>query len=145
MNLSKSIDFLLENAGDVIKYRLRKEILKDLSKSEEENLLEKVMLTPQYKLLESYQKPNGYIGVGMHSWDKFKETPLQDGEAASRLISNYAIPRDTPLVARFAKALKDDGILEEEFSYYGPEAKRFENRFIGTESGSSLKLLVDLF
>lgn len=31
MDLSKSVDFLLENAGDVIKYRLHKEILKDLS------------------------------------------------------------------------------------------------------------------
>ena len=31
MNLSKSIDFLLENAGAVIQYRLHKEILKDLS------------------------------------------------------------------------------------------------------------------
>ena len=40
MNLSKSIDFLLENAGAVIQYRLHKEILKDLSPVEEENLLE---------------------------------------------------------------------------------------------------------
>ena len=30
MNLTKSIDFLLENAGPVIQYRLRKEILHDL-------------------------------------------------------------------------------------------------------------------
>ena len=31
----KSIDFLLENAGPVIRYRLRREILKDLSESDE--------------------------------------------------------------------------------------------------------------
>lgn len=31
---SKSIDFFLENAGPVIQYRLRKEILKDLLESE---------------------------------------------------------------------------------------------------------------
>ena len=42
MNLTKSIDFLLENAGPVIRYRLRKEILHDLDKSEEENLLEQI-------------------------------------------------------------------------------------------------------
>ena len=56
MDLSKSIDFLLENGGDVMKYRLHKEIIKDISKNEEENLLEKVMQTPKYRLLESYVK-----------------------------------------------------------------------------------------
>ena len=43
MNLTKSIDFLLENAGPVIQYRLRKEILHDLDKTEEENLLEQII------------------------------------------------------------------------------------------------------
>jgi len=38
MNLSKSIDFLLENAGVVIQYRLRKEILKNISATEEEKI-----------------------------------------------------------------------------------------------------------
>ena len=56
MDLSKSIDFLLENGGDVMKYRLHKEIIKDISKNEEENLLEKVIQTPKYRLLESYVK-----------------------------------------------------------------------------------------
>ena len=143
MDMSKSIDFLLENAGDVIKYRLRKEILGNLSKSEETGFLEKITNTPQYKLLESYRKANGYIGIGMHSWDKFKETPLQDGEAAARLIHNYAIPKDTPIVADFAKALTDDAILEHEFSYYNPETARFKNRHIGTKNGSSLQLTID--
>ena len=46
MNLSKSIDFLLEKAGPVIQYRLHKEILKDISPAEEEKLLEKVMQMP---------------------------------------------------------------------------------------------------
>ena len=143
MDVSKSIDFLLEKAGDVIKYRLHKEILGDLSKSAEENLLEKVMLTPKYKLLESYRKANGYIGIGMHSWDKFKETPLQDGEAAARLIHNYSIPKDIPLAADFARSLTDDAILEHEFSYYNPEIARFKNRHIGTETGASLQLTID--
>ena len=85
-DVSKSVDFLLENAGAVIRYRLHKEILGDITKTEEENLLERVYETPHFKLVESYVKPNGYIGR-MHSWDnwggvKLHETPLQDGEAA---------------------------------------------------------------
>jgi hypothetical protein len=63
MELSKSIDFLLENAGAVIRYRLRKEILNDLTKTEEENLLEQIYNTPYFKLLRTYIKPDGYIGT----------------------------------------------------------------------------------
>lgn len=36
MNLSKSIDSLLENSGPVIQYRLRKEILNNISTADEE-------------------------------------------------------------------------------------------------------------
>jgi len=68
MNLSKSIDFLLENAGVVIQYRLRKEILKNISTTEEENLLEQIYQTPYFKLIESYAKPNGFIGEGIHGY-----------------------------------------------------------------------------
>ena len=66
MNYTKSIDFLLENGGDVLQYRLHTEIRNDASETERENLLERVMQTPFYKLVESYVKPNGYIGIVMH-------------------------------------------------------------------------------
>lgn len=72
---------------------------------------------PHYKLVEKYRKPNGYIGIGMHSWDKFKETPLQDGEAAARLLSNYGIPKDSAIIKDFIVAMRDDAVLQEEFSY----------------------------
>lgn len=142
MCLSKSIDFLLDKGGDVLKYRLHKEILKDLSPSEEEALLEKVLESPHYQLLTRYAKPNGYIGVGMHSLDKYKETPLQDGEAAARLLSNYAIPKESPIVRRFVAALRNDEILEQEFSYRPSEAARFRNRYLGLNNGGGLMVLV---
>ncbi len=142
MNVSKSIDFLLDNAGDVIKYRLHKEILKDLSKCEEENLLERVKQTPYYKLIKSYVKPNGYIGIGMHSWEKFKETPLQDGESAARLLSNYSIPKDSPIVKNYIAAIRNEKVLEDEFSYYNPEIARFQNRYLGLKNGGGLMTLI---
>jgi len=143
MDLSQSVDFLLGNAGDVIRYRLRKEILHDLSETEEANYLDRIMRLPYYRLLEKYQRPNGFIGVGLHSYDKFQETPFQDAENAARLISYYAIPRTVPLVRRFAEALQDERVLEEEFSFLNSVLKQFKNRHIGTESGSSLQLLID--
>ncbi|MDR0963672.1 MAG: transketolase [Clostridium sp.] len=143
MNLTKSIDFLLENAGAVIQYRLHKEILHDLTPTEEENLLEKVYQTPYFQLVQSYAKPNGYIGSGAHSWDnwrgvKLHETPLQDGECAARLLSYYAIPKAHPLVRDFIAAMRDEETLWQEFSYIPPEIPRFENRFEGLNSGFCL-------
>ena len=147
MNLSKSIDFLLENTGAVIQYRLRKEILNNLSQTEEENLLEQIYRTPHLKRVQSYVKSNGYIGSGMHSWDnwhgvKLHETPLQDGETAARLLSYYAIPKSHPIIANFIAAVRDEKTLRREFSYIPPEVTRFNDRFLGLRSGYCLMALL---
>ncbi len=147
MKLSKSIDFLIENAGPVIQYRLRKEILCNLTKTQEENLLEQIYQTPLFKLLQSYVKPDGYIGSGAHSWANWRgvilhKTPLQDGEAAARLLSYYAIPKTHPIVANFVTAMRDEDTLRKEFSYIPPEIERYENRFRGISSGYGLMLLI---
>jgi hypothetical protein len=141
MDISKSIDFLLENAGPVIQYRLRKEILNNLSKTEEENLLEQIYQTPNFKLVQSYVKPNGYIGSGAHSWGRWRgvqlhETLLQDGETAARLLSNYAVPKTHPMIINFINAMRDVETLRQEFSYIPPEISRFENRSTGLKSGN---------
>ena len=128
MNLSKSIDFLLENAGPVIQYRLRKEILCNLKKTEENTLLEQIYQTPHFKLLQSYIKSNGYIGNGAHSWNNWRgmilhETPLQDGETAARLLSYFALPKTHPVVRNFITAMRNEKILQKEFSYIPPEVE----------------------
>ena len=144
---SKSIDFLLKNAGPVIQYRLRKEILNNLTKKEEETLLQQIYDLPYFKLTEKYAKPSGYIGSGMHSLDHWRgqvlhETPLQDGETAARLLSYYAVPKEHPLVKNFINAMRDEEILQKEFSYISPEIPRFENRFIGINNGNCLMALL---
>lgn len=145
--IAKSVDFLLENAGPVIQYRLRKEILHDLSSAEEERLREQIFRLPYVQLVKSYVKPNGYIGSGMHSWSNWRgkvlhETPLQDGENAARLLSYYRIPKEHPIVANFVRAMRDEDILREEFSYIPPERARFENRFVGLNNGNSLMAML---
>ena len=145
--LSKSIDFLLENAESVIQYRLRKEILNNLSKTDEENLLERIYQTPNFKLVQSYVKPNGYIGSGMHSWDNWRgtvlhRTPLEDGETAARLLSYYAIPKEHPVVTDFVAAMQNEDTLRHEFSYIPPEVARFNDRFIGINGGFCLMTLI---
>ncbi len=147
MNLSKSIDFLLENAGPVIQYRLHKEILGDLTITEEENLLEQIYQTPNFQLVKSYVKPDGYIGSGAHSWGKwrgviYQPTYLADGEASARLLSNYAVPKTNPVVINFIDAMCDEEKLRKVFSYIPPEIPRFENRFAGLKSGSTLMIVL---
>lgn len=144
---SKSIDFLLENAGPVIRYRLHRDILKDLSETEEEKLLVQIYELPLFKLLATYVKPNGYIGSGMHSWDNWRgtvlhETPLQDGECAARLLSYYRIPKTHSFVQGFISAMRDEETLQKEFSYIPPEIPRYENRFEGLNNGNSLMALI---
>ena len=144
---AKSIDFLLENAGPVIRYRLRREILNDLDESEEEKLLSEIYEMPLFRRLCTYVRPDGYIGRGMHSWDNWRgqvlhETPLEDGECAARLLSYYRIPKNHPYVAGFVSAMRDEETLEAEFSYIPPERGRYEERFVGHNSGNNLMSLV---
>ena len=147
MNHSKSIDFLLENAGPVIQYRLRKEILNDLSKKNEENLLEQIYQTPYFKLVESYAKPNGFIGVGIHghsNWRgvKLHETPFQDGESAAKLLAYYAIPKNHPLVTGFVSAMRDEAILKDEFSYNNSAKRSYKTRHNGLRQGGGLNTIL---
>jgi len=143
----KSIDFLLENANVVIQYRLHKEILQDLSKAEEEKLLDQIYQTPHFKLVQSYVKLNGYIGSGCHSWSNWHglilhRTPIEDGEAAARLLSYYAIPNNHAIIKNFVAAMRNEDVLRTEFSYIPPEIPRFENRFVGLNSGNSLMAIL---
>lgn len=144
---NKSIDFLLNNAGPVIQYRLRKEIIGNISAQEEKRFLNEIYELPYFKLVQKYVKPNGYIGSGMHSWDNWRgtvlhETPLQDGETAARLLCYYAIPKEHPIVADFVKAMRDEEIIKHEFSYIPPEVERYDNRFIGINNGNCLGALL---
>ena len=147
MDLSKSIDFLLENAGTVIQYRLRKEILKDLNETEEANFLEQIYKLPYFEKVKSYVKPDGYIGYGAHTHSNwrgvnFHETRLQDGETAARLLSCYAIPKDHIIVKNFVRAMQDEEILRNAFSYAPPTAKYFKSRYEGHNSGNSIMSII---
>lgn len=42
-----------------------------------------------------------------------QETPLQDGEAAARLLSYYAIPKTHPIVANYVAAMRDEDTVTE--------------------------------
>lgn len=104
--------------------------------------IKRVLNKAIFKLVQSYVKPNGYIGSGCLSWSNWNgiilhHTPLEDGEAAARLLSYYAIPNNHPIIKNFIVAIRNENVLRAEFSYIPPEIPRFENRFVGLNSGNS--------
>ena len=67
---SKSIDFLLKNAGPSIRYRVKKEILGNITVKEEIELQEQIMAEPISQLVANCQKENGWLGNGFHGPNK---------------------------------------------------------------------------
>lgn len=145
--MDRSIAFLTENAGPVIRLRVHRDILGDLTFTKETLLQAEIGQLPLVKLLKTYVRPSGYIGTGMHSWDNWRgqvlhHTPLEDGENAARLLSYYCFPKEHPLVSGFVAALRDESVLRETFSYIPPEKERFENRFRGLNNANCLMALI---
>ena len=66
----KMIDFLLENANPSIKLRVKKEILKNLTKEEETQLQDQILKEKIIRLIEEKQLANGWIGLGFHGSSK---------------------------------------------------------------------------
>lgn len=82
--MDRSIAFLTENAGPVIRLRVHRDLLGDLTFAKDTLLQAEIDQLPLVKPLKTYVRPSGYIGTGMHSWDNWRgqelhHTPLEDG------------------------------------------------------------------
>jgi len=67
MNKEQIIDFLLENASPNIKYRVKRDILKEsIDSVEMQNLQEKILDLPKIKKTFATQKANGFLGDVVH-------------------------------------------------------------------------------
>ena len=66
----KKTDFLLENANPSIKLRVKKEILKAITKQEETQLQEQIQEEKIIRFLKEKQLENGWIGLGFHGSSK---------------------------------------------------------------------------
>lgn len=66
----RMIDFLLENAGTSIRYRVKRDILKDISPDEEQNYQEQILQEPIIRFICHSQQKNGWIGLGFHGSSK---------------------------------------------------------------------------
>ena len=68
--MDRMIEYCLHNANPSIVYRIRKDILQDISKEEENRLQEKIMSEKIIISILDCQKENGWLGNGFHGSNK---------------------------------------------------------------------------
>lgn len=100
---SKSIDFLLENAGASIRYRVKKEILGNISNVEEAALQEEIMAEPISVLIANCQKENGWLGNGFHGPNK-NAGPYENQECGTKYLAEKGVKKDNPVLQKAMEA-----------------------------------------
>ena len=101
--LEKSIEYLLCHAGPVIQYRLRKDVLQNISQEQEEACLRAIEELPYFQLVKSYAKENGYIGSGMHSWGNWRGKILHERGLRLRSHVPSQVNKSTYLFSPYLK------------------------------------------
>ena len=66
----KMVNFLLLHANPSIKLRVRKEVLNDISESEEKEWKLQISNERTIRFIAEKQQPNGWIGLGFHGGNK---------------------------------------------------------------------------
>jgi hypothetical protein len=93
MNLSKTIDFLLENANPSIKRRVKDEILHNLTPGEAAQYQEQIMQESIVQQVATCQKENGWIGTSLHG-------NIETQEGGTKFLAEKALNKDTPVLKR---------------------------------------------
>jgi len=122
----KSIDFLLENAGPSIRYRVKKEILGNISHEEEADLQAQIMAEPISVLIANCQKENGWLGNGFHGPNK-SAGPYENQEVGTKYLAEKGVRKDNPVLKKAMEAFvttelsdlcyRTKGKLYDEFRY----------------------------
>jgi len=120
------IDFLLKNAGPSIRYRVKKEILGNITAEEESALQAEIMAEPISVLIANCQKENGWLGNGFHGPNK-NAGPYENQEVGTRYLAEKGICKDNPILKRVMDAFvttelsdlcyRTKGKLFDEFRY----------------------------
>lgn len=95
----KMINFLLENANPSIKYRVRKEILNNITSEEEKDLQEQIMAEPPIQLIINCQKENGWLGNGFHGANK-NAGYYENQETGTKFLAEKGVLKDTSVLKR---------------------------------------------
>ena len=122
----KSIDFLLNNAGPSIRYRVKKEILGNISYEEETALQDEIMAEPISILITDCQKENGWLGNGFHGPNK-NAGLYENQECGIKYLAEKGVQKDNPVLQKAMEAFvtvplsdpcyRTKGKIYDEFKY----------------------------
>lgn len=142
MDITRSIEYLLAHAGPVIRWRLHREILRDLAPEQEAALLQEVYATPAMQELLRHHRPGGFDGDGLHGGGAKGSSLLQDGESAARLLANAAIPPSEAVVRDLLSILRDEAALTDTFLHRPADAARLAVRHRALGCGGGIMTVV---
>lgn len=112
----KMIDFLLCNASPSIVLRIKKEILKQLSESEERTLLNKIVLEKNVQTVIQSQKPDGWFGNNFHgSSGKRGAGEYDNMEVGMRFLSEKGFDYKHPILQKAMDSLLSSGNLDPDY------------------------------
>lgn len=102
MTYNKSIDFLLNNAGPSIRYRVKKEILNNITPAEETALQAQILNEKIIRFMAEKQQPNGWIGLGFHGSSK-NAGQYDNQETATKYMGEKGL-KGTPILDKAMSA-----------------------------------------
>ena len=102
----RMISFLLKNANPSIVYRVKKEILGDLSDAEGKQLQERIMSEKIIKKIVACQKPNGWLGNGYHGSNK-NAGQFENQEVGTKYLAEKGVDREADVLKRAMIAFKE--------------------------------------
>src|ERR1035437_2382394 len=98
--MQKMIDFLLENANPSIKLRVKKEIIKNITKEEEIQYQKQIIQEPMIQYIITCQKENGWIGTNLHG-------SFETQEGGTKYLAEKALDKETPVLKNAMKAFME--------------------------------------
>ncbi len=97
--MQRSINFLLSNAGASIRYRIKTEILGDITLEEAQQLQNEIMAEPISQWIAQCQKENGWLGNGFHGPNK-NAGAYENQEVGTKYLAEKGVCKDNPVLKR---------------------------------------------
>lgn len=124
--IQRMISYLLENANPSILYRVKKEILHNISKEEEKELQSSILSEKIIQSIIACQKENGWLGNGYHGSNK-NAGQFENMETGVKYLAEKGIKKDSPVLKKAMTAFKElpytdscyrnSGEIGDEFKY----------------------------
>lgn len=99
----KIINYLLENANPSIVLRVKKEVVNNITESEETQLVDKILADKNVKIATESQRTNGWIGEYFHG----SANRFDNMEVGLRFLAEKGLPSDHWIIKKAVQALID--------------------------------------